>query len=198
MASGLLQSISDLMAGGLLKGYDAIVDRQNLPSNQRVYLNTVLDKNVEPITNKDFTEKELATIKSLIERKGGDSGSIKYSDYPKPKEGESMLARPLSGAKFPYENIKTTLGQFTYKLDPKTGQYVVSDVYDFNAAPLDKNASHGDYIGKFFLSPYVIARAYGQNVVPEGSGRQVRVMIPGLISKQDTLKVLQNGNKRNQ
>ncbi len=179
--AGILQGISDLVAGGLLKGYDAVVDREKLPSNQRVYLSTVLDKNVEPLTNRDFTAQELATIQKLIELKGGESGAIKYKDYPKVKEGESALARPLSGNEFPYENIRTTLGQFTYKLNPKTKQYEISDVYNFNANPLTKNIVEGDYIGRFAISPYLIARAYGQNVVPELTGRKVALTVPGLL-----------------
>lgn len=180
--AGILQGISDMIAGGLLRGYDAITDRESLPSNQRVYLSTVLDRNKEDLTNKDFTPQELAAIQRLVQMKGGESGAIKYKDYPKAKEGESAMARPLSGNEFPYENIRTTLGQFTYKLNPKTKQYEISDVYNFNANPLTKNVVEGDYIGRFAISPYHIARAYGQNVVPEGTGRKVALTVPGLLS----------------
>jgi hypothetical protein len=181
MADTVLQSISDFIAGGLLKGYDALNDRQNLPSNQRLYLSTVIDKNKQPITNKDFTQKELDLIQKLISQKGGEAGAIKYQDYPVAKEGESALARPLSGNELPYENIRTSLGQFTYKLDPKTNSYVVSDVYDFNANPLTKDVVQGDYAGRFAISPYLMARAYGQSVIPVGSGRQVSLTVPGLL-----------------
>lgn len=177
----LFQKLADMIVGGGLKTYDAMVDRKELPSNQRIYLETVLDKNISPITEKNLTTKELETISKLIQTKGGQQGAIKYKDYPVPKEGESAIARPLSGDKFPYENIKTTLGQFTYKYNPKTKEYEVSDVYDFNANPLTGNQSSGDYIGKFFLSPYVLARAYGQNVAPEGFGRKVNIKVPGLL-----------------
>lgn len=180
---GILQGISDAMAKGLLSGYDALVDRQNLPSNQRVYLSTVLDRNMEPLTAKDFTPQELAVIQQLVQSKGGTSGAIKYADYPVAKEGESAPARPLSGKEFPYENIRTTLGQFTYKLDPKTKQYQISDVYDFNAKPLTKDIVQGDYVGRYAISPYLIARAYGQNVVPVGQGRKVNITVPGLLGK---------------
>lgn len=180
---GILQVISDAMAKGLLSGYDALVDRQNLPSNQRVYLSTVLDRNMEPLTAKDFTPQELAVIQQLVQSKGGTSGAIKYADYPVAKEGESAPARPLSGKEFPYENIRTTLGQFTYKLDPKTKQYQISDVYDFNAKPLTKDIVQGDYVGRYAISPYLIARAYGQNVVPVGQGRKVNITVPGLLGK---------------
>lgn len=180
--AGLLQGFSDLVAGGLLRGYDAMVNRKDLPSNQRVYLNTVLDKNTSPLTNKDFTPEELNAIQQLIQLKGGESGAIKYKDYPKAKEGESAIARPLSGKEFPYENIRTTLGQFNYKLNPKTKKYEISDVYDFNANPLTKDVVEGDYIGRFAISPYHIARAYGQNVLPEGTGRKVNLTVPGLLS----------------
>jgi hypothetical protein len=181
--AGLLQGVSDLIAKGLLTGYDTLVNRENLPSNQRVYLSTVLDRNMEPLTAKDFNPQELAAIQKLVQQKGGQSGAIKYADYPVPKEGESATARPLSGKDFPYENIRTTLGQFTYKLDPKTKQYQISDVYDFNAKPLTKDVVQGDYAARFAISPYLMARAYGQNVVPVGQGRQVNIAIPGLLGK---------------
>lgn len=177
----LMQQFSNLITKGLLNTYDSMVDRQNLPSNQRVYLSTVLDQSRDDINEKSFNAKELEAIKKLIEMKGGNAGAVKYSDYPKPKEGESALARPLSGDEFPYENIRTTLGQFTYKLDPRTKQYQVSDVYDFNANPITKDKVSGDYLGRFAISPYLLARSYGQNVVPEGQGRKVNIKLPGLL-----------------
>lgn len=182
MAS-LMQQLSDLIVKGGLNAYDSFVDRSNLPSNQRIYMETVLDKNQAPITEKNFTAKELETITKLIQAKGGEKGAIKYEDYPKAKEGEAAIARPLSGNEFPYENIKTTLGQFTYRFNPKTQQYEISDVYDFNANPMTRDQISGDYVGKFAISPYLMLRAYGQNTVPEGKGRKVEVKIPGLLGK---------------
>jgi len=182
MAS-LMQQLADLIVRGGLNTYDSFVDRANLPSNQRIYMETVLDKNQTPITEQSFTAKELETISNLIKSKGGKSGAIKYEDYPKAKEGESALARPLSGEQFPYENIRTTLGQFTYKMNPKTNKYDVSDMYDFNAFPKTKDIVGGDYVGRYAISPYLMLRAYGQNVVPEGGGRKVNIAVPGLLGK---------------
>ena len=78
--AGILQGISDMIAGGLLRGYDAITDRESLPSNQRVYLSTVLDRNTEELTNKDFTPQELAAIQRLVQMKGGGSGTGEVSE----------------------------------------------------------------------------------------------------------------------
>ena len=92
-----------------------------------------------------------------------------------------------AGAKNPYESIRTTLGQFNYSIDPKTGNVSVKDTYDFN--PMKNKAyqteSRGDYVVNM-LDPLTIARAYGEARMPSGSGkgRPVSIQLPaGLLGR---------------
>lgn len=192
MADGLLSKISGLLSDAAVKaslmGYDMINDRQQMPSSQRVYLNTFLDNNKSKITEKDFTPKELANIMEIIKAKqaadpNATRGYITYKDYEKfvPKEQLTVNAGIKAGEKNPYENIRTTLGQFRYQVVPEMQRVFVIDNYDFNDVPAYKDDESGEYIGKD-ISKGRILRAYGRRNMPEGQGRQVLVEIPGLLN----------------
>lgn len=186
-----LKKLTNMIVGAGIKGYGAIADRSSMPSNKRIYLETFADEQRSPITERNFTEAELQTIGQLVKAKQAAnpkemSGYIKYDDYApflSPKE-TSNVAGVSAGERNPFENIRTTLGQFNYQIDPKTGNVVVSDVYDFNK--LNNRAmqlmSRGDYVVNT-LDPYTIARIYGEANMPVGQGRPVTVKIPGLLGK---------------
>lgn len=187
----LLKKLTNMMVGAGIKGYGAIADRSSMPSNKRIYLETFADEQKTPITEKSFTEAELRTIGELVKAKqsidpASTSGYIKYADYAKflsPKE-TSQTAGVAAGERNPFENIRTTLGQFNYKVDPKTGNVVISDTYDFNKLnqKLMDTMSRGDYVANT-LDPYTIARIYGEANMPVGQGRPVMVQIPGLLGR---------------
>jgi len=192
MADGFLSKIGGLLSDAAVKaslmGYDMINDRQQMPSSQRVYLNTFLDNNKSKITEKDFTPKELANIMEIIKAKqaadpNATRGYITYKDYEKfvPKEQLTVNAGIKAGEKNPYENIRTTLGQFRYQVVPEMQRVFVIDNYDFNDVPAYKDDESGEYIGKD-ISKGRILRAYGRRNMPEGQGRQVLVEIPGLLN----------------
>ena len=192
MAEGFLSKIGGLLSDAAVKaslmGYDMINDRQQMPSSQRMYLNTFLDNNKSKITEKDFTPKELANIMEIIRAKqaadpNATRGYITYKDYEKfvPKEQLTVNAGIKAGEKNPYENIRTTLGQFRYQVVPEMQRVFVIDNYDFNDVPAYKDDESGEYIGKD-ISKGRILRAYGRRNMPEGQGRQVLVEIPGLLN----------------
>jgi hypothetical protein len=184
-----LKKVTNMVVGAGIKGYGAIADRSSMPSNKRIYLESFADEKRTPITEKNFTADELKTIGEIIKTKHSVNpkaakGSIKYEDYEKfmsPLD-TSIVAGVSSGERNPYENIRTTLGQFNYKVDPKTGNAVISDVYDFNKIndKLSKTMNRGDYVVDT-LNPYSIARIYGEANMPVGKGRPVTVQIPGLL-----------------
>ena len=186
-----LKKLTNMLVGTGIKGYGAVADRSSMPSNKRIYLETFADEQRSPITERNFTEAELRTIGDLVKAKQAANpkaagGYIKYEDYAKflsPKE-TSQVAGVAAGERNPFENIRTTLGQFNYKVDPKTGNVTVSDVYDFNKLNqnLMQTMSRGDYVVNT-LDPYTIARIYGEANMPVGQGRPVAVQIPGLLGR---------------
>lgn len=188
-----LKSLTNSLVGMGIKGYGAIADRSSMPSNKRLYLETFADEQRTPITEKSFTEAELKSIGEIVRAKqmanpSANTGYIQYKDYAQfiPKEQLSTQMGVGAGAKNPYENIRTTLGQFNYAVDPKTGNVSVKDVYDFN--PMKNKAyqaqTRGDYVVNA-LDPLTIARMYGESQMAEGSGkgRQVQIQIPGLLGR---------------
>jgi hypothetical protein len=186
-----LKQITNYLVGAGIKGYGAISDRSSMPYNKRLYLETFADEQRTPITEKSFTEAELRNIGEIVRSKQAidpklTSGYINYNDYAKfinPKE-TSQVTGVAAGERNPYENIRTTLGQFNYKIDPKTGNAVISDTYDFNKLnqKLSQTMSRGDYIVNT-LDPYSIARVYGEANMPAGKGRPVQIQIPGLLGR---------------
>lgn len=188
-----LKSLTNMLVGAGIKGYGAIADRSQMPSNKRIYLDTFADDNRSPITEKNFNQEELMRIGEIIKSKQAANpqateGYVQYKDYVKfiPKNEVSTELGVNAGVKNPYENIRTTLGQFNYSIDPKTGNVLVKDTYDFN--PMSNKVyqaqSHGDYVLNT-LDPLTIARMYGEAKMPSGSGkgRPVSIQIPGLLGR---------------
>jgi len=110
-----LKSLTNMLVGAGIKGYGAIADRSQMPSNKRIYLETFADEQRTPITERNFTEAELRTIGELVKAKQAADpramgGAIKYEDYAKflsPKE-TSQVAGVAAGERNPFENIRTT------------------------------------------------------------------------------------------
>lgn len=187
----ILKQLTNLLVEGGVKTYGAMADRSKMPSNKRLYLETFADENRSPITERNFTEQELQTIAALIRAKqltdpSGTSGVIQYKDYlPFLSKAETSNAAGVNaGDRNPYENIRTSLGQFRYVIDPATGAVRVVDEYDFNRLEENKVSQalqRGDYIVNT-LDPYSVLRVYAGERMPPGTGRSVRVQIPGLFS----------------
>jgi len=186
-----LKQLTDSLVGMGIKGYGAIADRSQMPSNRRVYLDTFADENTAPITEQSFTSAELKSIGDLIRAKQlanptANTGYIQYKDYGNFIPKEQLSVNAGIGATNPYENIRTTLGQFNYVVDPKTGTVSVKDTYDFN--PTKGKAyqaqAYGDYVGKA-LDPLTILRMYGESKMSSasGKGRPVQIQMPGLLGR---------------
>jgi hypothetical protein len=255
-----------------LELYDRFADRKTMPTNRRVFLESVLDKSKNPITEQSFTPEELGTLGEIIfgkykniqpaldayekhlvnamashnaavaaknkdrimypmfaERYAKDLAAINaykkgkltpefiklaagqidhprsvafgnlelhkpfnvkpavmYEDYGiDPKE-----ARTVSSGADPRASLHTTLGRFTYEIDPKTGSLVIVDKYDFNAPTTSKQSSVAPFVvseNAVALAPdtggsgmYQTIRNYAGRVLPEGYGRDVRVQLNNL------------------
>jgi hypothetical protein len=195
MVDELPAKASDKIIELALQAYGGLRNRGSLPANQKVFLDTFVDKNQAPITESMFSEPELNALKAMISRKGGDKGSINYNDYASFMNTNQVSGNKgvLEAGKNPYESLRTTLGQFNYRLDPATKKYVVEDTYDFNR--LQKPPASGgkttedvlkmsDYIAQpeVFnpgnMNPYMALRLYAGRNMPEGQGRPVSISVP--------------------
>jgi hypothetical protein len=66
---GYEPSFAENAIEGLLKLYGKYADRQTMPTNRRIFLETVVENARTPITEKDFAPAELDYMKSLIAKK---------------------------------------------------------------------------------------------------------------------------------
>jgi hypothetical protein len=173
-------------------GVNRVVDfiAQRLPAGAfptagRTFLETV-QGNRDPITESSFSRDELEVLRQLASK---NKGAVRYKDYDalaqelrsKGKEADSTASLFSLGS--PLGNVRNTLGQFTYKLDPK-GNLVLEDAYDFNppgAPGQTREARTADY-GTF--GPYNMIREYAGEKVPPGKGRPVRVNLGKPMNKK--------------
>lgn len=109
--------------GGEVESKASRLLKQLVPMDVRVFGSTLLG-NREPLTEKSFTEQELAAMQQAVDtavkRTGqAQKGSVQYEDYPK---GEAIGPG--------YQPVGQTLGRFTYEKTPE-GRTVITDRYDF-------------------------------------------------------------------
>ena len=158
-----------------------------LPTSARTLLETAQGTKT-PVTEANFSPKEMAIMRQLAEFKGGDKGSISYADYAalaeqlNKKGGEYSSSVPsLFSMGDPMGNVQTTLGQFRYMKDPQ-GNLQVMDKYDFNPPNpnVTQEARTGDYGG---FGPYNLIRDYAGEKIPPGKGREVRINL-GPVKKR--------------
>jgi hypothetical protein len=110
-----MASIADLLEEGF---------RNVVPMDTRTYVSTLFG-NREPITEKNFTQAELAGMQDVInqsQKRGGSS--VQYKDYDK---FMGMNAKPEYD---PQIATQSTLGRFNYQTAPN--QTVITDRYDFS------------------------------------------------------------------
>jgi hypothetical protein len=178
-----------------------------LPTNAKVYIESVIDKNRDPITGETFSERELQVIRDLVAEsvqtrpeRGRElpatPGYVNYQTYRK----EIPSAAHVGGRRFsihppaspaamftPEGRVATTLGQFNYRL-ADDGSIEVYDTYDFNAMDSGGQKTVGTQylempsgeripLGIASLG-YFPLRARGQETLPDGTGRPVSVVLP--------------------
>jgi hypothetical protein len=120
----------------------------DLPTNAKVYIESVIEGNRDPITGDAFTKEERAIIRDLIAAAGREEGffntpaskSVNYQTYGKdlPNADTTFGMRTTLQADegilsllTPEGRVATTLGRFDYKLN-EDGDVEVVDTYNFN------------------------------------------------------------------
>jgi hypothetical protein len=61
-------SLGERVLESLLRAYDRYANRQSMPTNRRVFLETVLDRSRQPITEQSFRPEEVAYIRNMVMR----------------------------------------------------------------------------------------------------------------------------------
>jgi len=183
-ANRMVQKAGDSVIENSLKLYDKLQDRSTLPTNQRVFLDTFLDNKRDTIDTKQFSPEELHTIRNLIGITGDKpSGSVQYDQYGiagLQRKDTAMNGDVIAASKNPLESVRTTLGQFRYRKDPNSNNFIVEDQYDFNMPQkyIEGKNDYGDYAMHSMSNPLWAMRIYAGRKMPQGTGRKVRVEVP--------------------
>ena len=158
--------------------------RNNIPPNVRTYGETILG-NRDEITEQNFTEKELATLKDILKKRKNKS-SIGYGDYDSEifhnNLNNGLLGTTIDSFKDPIGALMFTLGQALVEEDDEG--FTVTDQYDFAATP--EQVEELGLLGgiKTFLdgsnrtgNPNAMGNLLGNFAVPKGKGRKVKIRI---------------------
>jgi len=81
------------------KGYRDFVGAENLPADTRIYMESVIDKRRDPITERSFTPEELEVMRNVI---------IRRYDAIKPQIKESIAERRKNAADYLRDALKTS------------------------------------------------------------------------------------------
>lgn len=254
-------TFADKLVGAGLGLYGRNVNRENLPLNKRIFLESVVDARKDPITSASFRPSELQALSDLIKdkyksidvplkayeryiadrlKKHNEAVSANNKDkmmYPEfvrrykmdldairqykkgvltpefieltsgkliPNErlaaftdlnlGLGFNVRPrigyedygvekekaLSvGGQSPRSALYSTLGQFVFRVDPKTKALVIEEDYDFNpienAPSTEKLLATSPEYGTDDL--YNAIRIYAGKVMPPGQGRKISLQL---------------------
>jgi len=149
------------------------------------------------ITAGDMSQAEYSALQDAVIRSmGGElsgGSSLEYEDYATAREGEDAYS-DVGGSggsgiltKFldPSFSVKSTFGQARIRKDPETGDYYMTDQYNFNER-LPESTEFGDFLEILKTrsaeqGPYGVPRAFGQAYgSPEGEGSMVRINLGDL------------------
>ncbi len=154
------------------------------PLNIRQYAYT-LAGGAAPMTEKDFVDSDLATLKEAITRKikqtGQVSGVLSYGDYDKDGKISHVEQSGVFDSIYrsfvdPIFRIESTLGTISYTIN-KNGDIEIHDAYDFAAdqSDIDKKVQEHGKLGVLIdagkhSGAWGILNAAGNIVRPAGTG----------------------------
>ena len=107
-----------------------------VPSNARALISDLMGADVDTVRNEEwFSEGEQEAMRRLVSQKvarsGGRAGAIEYKDYEKGQSDVSFGRNNITGDD--EYVVKTTLGQFNWKIDDRD-HAIVTDQFNFNDA----------------------------------------------------------------
>lgn len=157
--------------------------REYVPASVRAYISMLAGQR-SPITEKFFTPSELEILQQAAERASErKTNQIGYSDYGA-RNPYAQGAEHLRSALFDRGgSLANTLGMARVDRDP-SGQYVITDRYDFAATPEQMQQYRGIsglaqlLKGAIPYGPMGALNALGNYMAPEGEGRPVEIRLP--------------------
>lgn len=139
MVSEVLQQVSNVAQK---------VKTTAVPSNIRALANDLLGMDLDDIAREDFfNDDQIASMQSIVTEKikktgNKKSGVIEYKDYESGNSG--IYSAGFLGNIFnPEYGVKTTLGQFSYRVE-QNGDVILTDQFNFNDAEKLQQANPDD------------------------------------------------------
>jgi len=139
----------------------------NVPTPVRLYYESVLRGKKDPITEGDFSDSELMAMRQLVGT--NNAGGTSYDNY---KESDQP---GIPGLLSPMGRVANSLGQFDYKADPEG--ITISDNYDFNPV-YGEDSMLLKLMQVVKTGGFSALHMLGENVLPEGKGRKVKIRLP--------------------
>lgn len=157
--------------------------REYVPASARAYISALTGQRT-PITEKFFTPTELEILRQTAERASErQTNQIGYGDYGA-QDPYAQGAGHLRSALFDRGgSLANTLGMARVDRDP-SGQFVITDRYDFGATPeqMQQYRGAGGLLqllrGAIPYGPMGVLNALGNYVAPQGEGRAVEIRLP--------------------
>jgi hypothetical protein len=164
----------------IVKGYRDIRGAENLPADQRVYMESVIDRRRDPLTEKSFKPEELEAIRNVITRRYDALKPKFQQDIADMRQNAASDLQEAYRAKDPEtrqswlriyrksaDNIKDLQAYVdTGKLTPKVLEY--AQFYGVNP-----NIQYDDYKDSYEIAADGLASSSGEGAIGQTLGRFV-------------------------
>ena len=178
----------------IAKGYRDIRGAENLPADQRVYMESVIDRRRDPLTEKSFKPEELEVMRDVITRR---------YDAIKPQLKQNIANRRSDAAEFLKSAIKTSDPEMRaiFLREYKDNVQTVKDLTSFLSTgklnptvvelgqfyDIKPNIQYDDYKDSFKINADQLASSSGEGAIGQTLGRFTYDVDPqGNINIKDT------------
>jgi hypothetical protein len=150
------KSLVDTIFEGAAKGYRGIVGAKNLPSDKRIYMESVIDRRRDPITERSFQTEELDVLRDVVTRR---YASIKSDLQYELRENRAGAAEAL---KYAVANKNNPAAREMYLAQYKSRAEIVNGISSFfKTGKLNPTVANlGEYYG---VNPNIQYKDYADN-----------------------------------
>ena len=150
------KSLSETLFEGAAKGYRSLVGAKNLPSDKRVYIESVIDRRRDPITERSFQAEELDVLRDVVMRR---YASVKPDLQYELRENRARAAEAL---KYAAANKNDPRARQMYLDQYKSSAEVINGITSFfKTGRLNPTVARlGDYYG---VNPNIQYEDYADN-----------------------------------
>lgn len=150
------KSLVDTIFEGAAKGYRGLVGAKNLPSDKRIYMESVIDRRRDPITERSFQAEEIDALRDVVTRR---YASIKSDLQHELRENRTNAAEAL---KYAVANKNDPAARQMYLDQYKSSAEIVNGISSFfKTGRLNPTvADLGEYYG---VNPNIQYKDYADN-----------------------------------